>query len=120
MNGVSLLGLDNARAIHVLREAMMTDGRIRGFIGITVLRPRNNAGGAQLASPCREVHVSQADNEDIANGTVSSLPWQRPSPVQRLNAATVSNKDTLLSATLPADIAQVGSFIILPLMVGEH
>ena len=109
MNGVSLLGMDNAHAIQVLREAMMKDSRIRGFIGITVLRTHNSAA-TQSSTPCREVRVSQADNEDVIDGTVSTLP--RPSPVHRLTAVDVSNKDThnvaeSLSATLPADAVQV-------------
>jgi len=104
VNGVSLLAMDNAHAIQVLREAMMKDGRIHGFIGITVLRPRNNS--TQSASPSREVRVSQADNEDIVDRNVSTLP--RPSPVQqRLTAVDVSVKDSSLSVTLQADIAQV-------------
>ena len=108
MNGVSLVGMDNARAIQVLREAMMKESRVHGFIGITVSRPRNST--TQSASPCREVRVSQAGNEDVVEGSVSTLP--RPSPAQRLTAAGVSDSDSrtaanALSATLPADITQV-------------
>ena len=115
MNGVSLLGMDNARAIQVLREAMMKDGRVHGFIGITVSRPRNTANAAassaaQSSSQCREVRVSQADHEDLIDGgTVSTLPPpRRTSPVQRLTAVGVPNNDASpLSVSLPADIAQV-------------
>jgi len=108
VNGTSLLGMDNARAVQVLREAMMKDGRVHGFIGITVSRPRNSA--ARSTTPCREVRVSQADNEDVSGGTVSTLP--RPCPVQRLTAVAACNKDAYdvadaLSVSLPANVAQV-------------
>jgi len=100
VNGTSLLGVDNARAIQVLREAMMKDGRIHGFIGITVLRPRSNA--AKIVSPCRELRVSQADHDDsVAGGNVPVLP--RPDPVARL-----TDKDSAsVTVTLPTDISQV-------------
>ena len=99
VNGVSLLGMDNSRAIQVLREAMMKDGRIHGFIGITVLRPRAAKSTGQAASPCREVRVSQADNDDVADGVVSVLP--RPRPVDIHNVADSP------SVASPSDIAQV-------------
>ena len=110
MNGVSLLGLDNSRAIQVLREAMMKDGRIDGFIGITILRQCTARTTAQLSSPCREVRVSQADNEDTTDGVV--LTMSRPDPAERLPAVDESNKDVhsvanSLSRSLPTDIAQV-------------
>jgi len=100
VNGTSLLGVDNARAIQVLREAMMKDCRIHGFIGITVLRPRSNA--AKTVSPCRELRVSQADHDDsVASGNVPVLP--RPDPVARL-----TDKDSAsVTVTLPTDISQV-------------
>jgi len=108
VNGVSLLGTDNAHAVQVLREAMMKDGRIHGFIGITVLRPRAARNAGQTASPCREQRVSQADNEDTVDGVVSLLP--RPDPAERLAAVDESNRgiaSASLSVTLPSDIAQV-------------
>jgi len=94
VNGVSLSGMDNGRAIRVLREAMMKEGRIRGFIGITVLRPRAARDNTQLASPCRGVRVSQADNEDTTDSVVSTL--NRPDPIGRLTAVDVSNKDFVM------------------------
>lgn len=110
VNGVSLSGMDNAHAIQVLREAMMKDGRIHGFIGIAVLRPRTARSAAQLSSPCREVRVSQAENEDVVDGTVSTLP--RPDPAERLPAVDESNRDMhgvadSLSVSLPSDMSQV-------------
>ena len=105
-----LLGMDNSRAIQVLREAMMKDGRIDGFIGIAVLRQRTARSTAQLSSPCREVRVSQADNEDATDGVV--LTMSRPDPAERLPAVDENNKDIhsvadSLSRSLPADISQV-------------
>ena len=109
VNGVSLSGMDNSRAVQVLREAMMKDGRIHGFIGITVLRPRAVRDAARSASPCRELRVSQADSGDVG-GVVSTLP--RPDPVERLAAVGVGDRGIhsaadLLSANLPAHVAQV-------------
>jgi len=111
VNGVSLSGMDNARAIQVLREAMVKDGRIKGFIGITVLRPRTSA--QSLSTPGREVRVSQADNEDTTDGCVSML--SRSDPAQRLLALGESGRGISHAAadspgvSLPADIAQVQS-----------
>lgn len=110
VNGVSLTGMDNARAIQVLREAMLTDGRARGFIGITVLRPRAARNAAQSTSPVREVRVSQAGNDDVAGGIVAMLP--RRDPVEWSTTAGVSSKHVLsvadsLPVTLASDVAQV-------------
>ena len=104
VNGVSLTGMENARAVQVLREAMMKDGRIQGFIGITVLRPRAVRDAARSASPCRELRVSQADSGDVVNGIVSVLP--RPGAVGVGDGGMRSAADSL-SATLPAHLAQV-------------
>jgi hypothetical protein len=65
VNGVSLLGLDNAHALNILREAMQKDGRVRGFIGITIARPRNSQVVPQpvVVSP-QEVRVSQTERDE--------------------------------------------------------
>jgi len=109
VNGVSLSGMDNSRAVQVLREAMMKDGRIHGFIGITVLRPHAVRDATRSASPCRELRVSQADSGDVG-GIVSTLP--RPDPVERLTAVGVGDRGIhsaadSVSANLPAHTAKV-------------
>ena len=111
VNGVSLLGMNNTRGIQVLREAMKKEGRIRGFIGITVLRPRAARNTARSTDTCREIRVSQADHEsDSVVSTVSTLP--QPNPVERLTADDVNNKDIhsvadSLSVSFPSDAQQV-------------
>jgi len=116
VNGVSLSGMDNARAIQVLREAMMKDVRVKGFIGITVLRPPPRST-AQTPRH-RELRVSEADDEDATDRCVSALP--RPDPSQRLPAAGGGGGATERNCvadppvvSLSSDIAQVGSHALL-------
>jgi hypothetical protein len=77
VNGMSLLGLDNTRALHILREAMQKDGRIHGFIGITVARPKTSqvVPHPVVVSP-QEVRVSkteQGETDDISHTVEQSL-----------------------------------------------
>jgi len=97
VNNVSLSGMDNSQEIQRLREVIMTDGRIHGFIGITVLRLSAARDVAKSAS--RELCASQADNsEDAIDGVVPTLA--RADPVERL-------QNDSKSGSLPSDAAQV-------------
>ena len=72
VNGVSLLGLDNAHALQVLREAMQKDGRLHGFIGISVARPKNSLVNPQpVTVGLREVRVSQLDQDETDDSNSS-------------------------------------------------
>jgi hypothetical protein len=98
VNGMSLVGLDNTRALHILREAMQKDGRIRGFIGITVARPKNSQVVPQpvVVSP-REVRVSQHGETDENNHTVDQSMEKSSG-----DKATATCKAVAVSETVPA------------------
>ena len=107
INGVSLLGLDNARAIQVLREAMMKDGRIHGFIGITVLRPLASRTAAQTsAGRDRELRVSQADTDDGGRVHALARSLDRSTNVGP-SSGNVCRGTDFLSVSLPTAVTQV-------------
>jgi hypothetical protein len=100
VNGVSLYGLDNAQALQILREAMQKDGRLQGFISISVARPKNSQVNPQPVT----VRVSQLEQNEMddsncvvpqtdANsvGDNTSSKQCRPDAVAEINSVT-SNK----------------------------